>query len=372
MKEYDIIAVAFSKPSLDARLINILRLIGDKKKVCVIGFDEKSFAKIAEELKCDYIPIWVCKGRRMIYRWNYFNKSIKAYRKKIKGKTILAADMYSMPAANGLLSPGSRFLYDSREIYSALGSLHKASIKQLFLNIIEKRYIKKVDEIIVSGEMDAEYLKAYFKHDTPYHLLMNLPKYQETAKSDFLRQEFKIAEDKKIILYQGALINGRGIEKMIDAVALVDNAVLCILGEGPSKEDFEKYISENKLFGKAILCGVYPYQMLHEITSSADIGTAFFEPISLSYKLALPNKLFEYIMAELPVIASDLPAIRKIYEEDNFGILASTKSNSKELAQDIEKLIQNPEQYYAALKIAKEKYHYDTQIKTVQEIFLSE
>ncbi len=371
MKKYDIIAILFAKTSLDARLLNILKVICKDKKVCVISVDEKVFAPQAQDLGCDYLPIYVCPKGRMLFKWRDFTKKVKAFSKKYSAKTILASDFYALPAATAFKKEGSRLLYDSREIYSALGSLHKSPMKQLLISKIEKKYIKKVDEVIVSGEMDAEYLKSYFKHNSPYHVLMNLPSFKEPIQSNFLRDKYKIPADKKIVLYQGALINGRGIELMIDAVKLIDNAVLCILGDGPWKGKLTEMISKENLYGKIYICGVYLYDDLHEITCSGDIGTAFFEPVSFSYQLALPNKLFEYMLAGKAVLASDLPAMRRVYEEFEFGVLLSSKAEAKEVAESINQLIKDSAEYSETLSKAAQRYHYEQQTELVKEIFKS-
>ncbi len=369
MKNYDVIAILFAKVSLDARLLNVLKIICKEKKVCVISIDEKSFVSQAEEIRCDYVPIYVCRNNRMVFQWIDFTKKVKSFSKKYSAKTILASDLYALPSATFFKGVANRLLYDSREIYSALGSLYKSPIKQFIISRIEKRYIKKVDEIIVSGEIDADYLKSYFKHDLPYHVLMNLPQFKEPIKSNFLRDKYKIPEDKKIVLYQGALINGRGIELIIEAVKLIDNAVLCIIGDGPWKDKLTEMISQENLYGKVYMCGVYSYDDLHEITCSGDIGTAFFEPVSFSYELALPNKLFEYMLAGKAVIASDLPAIRRVYEEFEFGKLLNHRANANEAAEAIKQLIDSLGDYTDTLARATQKYHYEKQTNLVKTIF---
>jgi glycosyltransferase involved in cell wall biosynthesis len=198
---------------------------------------------------------------------------------------------------------------------------------------------------------------------------MNVPPKKDRIESDYLRREFGIAPDKKIIIYQGALINGRGIELVIEAVRNIDHAVLCILGTGPLQEKYREIIEEKSLLGKVILCGTVPYDKLHEITCSGDVGTAFFEPVSKSYELALPNKLFEYFAAGLPVLASDLPAIRDVYEKYEFGKILSTDATPGDIAEALKAILDNPEAYSETLKAASKKYNYDEEAKKLGGIF---
>jgi glycosyltransferase involved in cell wall biosynthesis len=93
------------------------------------------------------------------------------------------------------------------------------------------------------------------------------------------------------------------------------------LGEGPLGEN----ISNQERFGESIF--IHPFvsgEVLLGFTSSADYGVAFLEDISLSDRYCLPNKLFEYIAAGLPVIGSGLPELRNFIEENKVGVVASS------------------------------------------------
>ena len=61
------------------------------------------------------------------------------------------------------------------------------------------------------------------------------------------------------------------------------------------------------------------YLNLLEITSSADIGIALIKPLSISYRYALPNKLFEYAAAGIPSLASNLPNMQYYIKKYNLG-----------------------------------------------------
>lgn len=371
-KKYDIVAVAFSRPSLDARLINILRGIGGRKSVCVFGLDDKDFFGMSKELNCKYIPAEVCLGKknqRMLGRLVEFGKFVKQYRNYIKADIVLAADFYSLPTATGFKTDDNLLLYDSREIYSGLGSLHNAPIKQFALTRVEKHYIKRVDEVIVSASPDAEYLKKHFKHNLPYHVLMNVPPERKPVESEYIRKEFKIVPESRVILYQGALINGRGIYKTVEATKKIDNAVAVIFGVGPEEDNLRKKIEDENLYGKIILGGSVPYDKLHEVTCSADLGIAFFEPVSKSYELALPNKLFEYISAGIPVLASNLPAIAEVFKEYKIGSLLPSDTDIDTFATEIEKLLNNKDSYKAELKRAAERYNYSGESEKLPAIF---
>lgn len=369
--KYDITAIAFSKASTDARLLNIINTLKDSgKRILVIALDDEIFEEYAKSCGIEFIGIVSNKKQRLMKRWNDFLKQGKSLTRGAESKIILASDLYALPLAARLKKQsGGKLFYDSREIYSALGSLSQFPTKQKFQNAIEKFYVASVDEMIVSGDLDAEYLSKYFAHSLPYHTIMNLPPSVKVERTNFLRKDLALSPETRIVLYQGALLEGRGIEQLIDSIQLIENAVLCIIGTGPKEQVFRNKVYNLGLEKKIMFFGEVPYSELPQITASADIGTALFQSISLSYQLALPNKLFEYFMAGLPVIASDLPAMRKIYKEFNFGSLVPNDVSAEKLAEEITTLLEKKSQYSEVLKSASEKYNYNSQIKKILSIF---
>jgi glycosyltransferase involved in cell wall biosynthesis len=369
MNKKKVLAISFSAPGKDARLLGIINTLNKKDfEITVIALDDKSFANIAKANKYKYIPIYVCPITRMIKKWQSFYKMGKEYTKKLKPDIVIASDFYALPLASKFKNRKNQLIYDSREIYSALGSLANYPIKQFIHTIIEKFYIRRVDDIVVSGDLDAEYLKKHFKHSTPYHTIMNVPPYKKIVDSSYIRDKYSIPFDKTIILYQGALMEGRGIYKLIELVSKNNDYALFIIGDGPERNKINDMILRTNLFRKIILSDAVPYDELHNITCSADISTALFEDISLSYKLALPNKLFESMMAGVPVIASDLPAIRRIYDKHPFGALISSDCSIEELDSKISEIISNKNNYAKILTNASKIYNYEAQATKIYKL----
>jgi glycosyltransferase involved in cell wall biosynthesis len=151
---------------------------------------------------------------------------------------------------------------------------------------------------------------------------------------------YDIPTNYKILLYQGVLIAGRGIPTVIKAISQIQNVYLLLLGDGEAKNKFEEIARENEVSDRVIFAGTISQKDLINYTASADIGIALIENISVSYYHALPNKLFEYIMAGLPVLSSPLPQMKKIVEQYNAGIIAEP-DNEDEVIDSIKKLIES-------------------------------
>jgi glycosyltransferase involved in cell wall biosynthesis len=112
-----------------------------------------------------------------------------------------------------------------------------------------------------------------------------------------------------------------------------------------------------------------PHEELLRLTASADIGFALIEPISESYRLALPNKLFEYIMAGVPVVASDLPAMKEVLDAHGVGIAVSADEDEKRLAELILDMYENLEKYRSRCREAREKLNWEAQEERLLAFF---
>jgi glycosyltransferase involved in cell wall biosynthesis len=84
--------------------------------------------------------------------------------------------------------------------------------------------------------------------------------------------------------------------------------------------------------------GTIAQEELINYTAGGDLGICLIENISVSYYHALPNKLFEYINAGLPVISSNLPQMKKIVDNYDTGIVVDDLS-AESIASSIKKLI---------------------------------
>ena len=333
-KIFDVCFISISKIITDARTLNIARtLVKNGFSVCVIAFGEQSDSDKLSKEKIVLFPIEFKSFSRALKLIRHFYKEAFNYFDIAAANYFIAEDLYSLRVASKLkkLFKG-KLIYDSREIYSALGPLSSKPIKQKIISAFEKHYIKNVDKFIVTGEHDEEYLKKYFKTDKPFTVIMNLPPCRDRVQSDLLREKYSIGESKKIIIYQGELLPGRGIIPVINSLQYFEEGVFCILGQGPYKQEIISEAKRCNVDDRVILCGSVPYDELHEWTSSADVGLSFIEPVSFSYQLALPNKLFEYCMARIPSLVSDLPAMKKIIDEYKIGISLSPNSTPQQIA----------------------------------------
>ena len=245
-----------------------------------------------------------------------------------------------------------KVIYDAHEYETEVNYL--VGFKQKLSKITERVLIKYADAVItVSDAIADEYVRLY-EIDKP-SLVLNTPPYKEVEKKDIFRETFHIDKNKTIFLYQGNLSKGRGVEVVLETFKNLkdSSSVVVFMGYGELenviKEHQEQY--PNIYFHNAVTPDI-----LLDYTSSADFGISMIEDICLSYRYCLPNKMFEYIMAGVPVIVSHLPEMKKLIEQYGVGVVAK-ENNPTALSQAI----------IQASKL--DKHHLKTKLNSVKSIY---
>ncbi len=259
----------------------------------------------------------------------------------------------------------AKVVYDAHEYETetnGLNGIHKILVKKL-----EKYLMKYVDKTItVSDAIANEYVKLY-DIEKP-SLVLNTPPYKQIQKKDIFRETFDIKKEQTIFLYQGGLSKGRGIEILLDTFKQIndDKSVIVFMGYGILEDIVENASKEYKniYFHKAVAPDV-----LLDYTCSADFGISTIEDSCLSYRYCLPNKMFEYTMAEVPAIVSNLPEMKRVVEENGIGVVVKENTSSG-LRDAIEKAsLLDQEELHVNIKKVKETYNWEEQEKVLLEAY---
>lgn len=275
-----------------------------------------------------------------------------------------AEDVYTLPIVSIIAKVNrAKVYYDSRELFDNLAGLASKRMIQRILSLTERAFIRFADYVIVTGEMDTEYLKKKYKLNNIL-CVRNLPLLKTNLQKVDLAKKFNLNKDRKTLLYQGVVLKGRGLPQIIEFVAKSEEYNLLILGDGEFIHELKSLAKKQNLEDKVIFAGRVSQSELMNITHSADVGLALIENLSLSYFYALPNKLFEYIMAEVPVIVSDLPQMKKIVNKYNVGSVCKELTVS-EIQFGVEKIFNDYQKFKLNTIKAKQELHWESEVATL-------
>jgi len=233
-----------------------------------------------------------------------------------------------------------KIIYDSHELYAEAG---RSNLAKVCWEILESFLVKFCDEVITVNESIAQELAKRYKIPLP-KVIRNLPDVDENwqpKKFALFHENLGISRETPIILYYGGFRQNRGLENLIEAAKYIKKGLIVLMGKGDLKEKLKKQIEENNLESKVVIYPPVPQKELIFWISSADIGVILYQGNELNNYYSLPNKLFELIVAGVPIVANDLPEIRKVILKENIGILCDAH-NSKSIAEAINELLENP------------------------------
>ncbi|WP_319502975.1 glycosyltransferase [uncultured Draconibacterium sp.] len=250
-----------------------------------------------------------------------------------KTNVLLANDLDAL-TANYLASKIKRtpVVYDSHEYFTEVPELiDRPRVKQIW-EWLEKKMLPNLKLCYtVCDSIAAVY---HEKYNVPFQVVRNIPLSKNTVQSN------EKEDQQKIILYQGAVNIGRGLEQAIKAMHFIEDAQLVIAGDGDIKVQLEELVRTEKLQEKVLFTGRLSIEELAKLTPTADLGLSIEEDLGLNYRFALPNKLFDYIRAGVPVLISDLPEMKAIVEKYDIGAI-SNSHDPKDLANSFNKALNN-------------------------------
>lgn len=229
---------------------------------------------------------------------------------------------------------GAKLIYDTHELESETNG--SKGIRKNIAKLVERILIKKVDHVFVVSENIADWYKNTYNIQRPT-VVLNAPKLSFPTKTNVFRDTLDIRSDQIIVLYQGGLSKGRGVGFLLSAFKQRhdDKVVILFMGYGELEDDI---IKASKQSSRIYFHPAVSPDIVLDFTVSADVGISFIENTCLSYYYCMPNKLFEYAMASLPVIVSNMKEMREMVENYNMGLVVDD-SNIESINDTIDCLL---------------------------------
>lgn len=280
--------------------------------------------------------------------------------------TVVANDLDVLPAcfvASKLRN--KELIYDSHELFSEGPELQGRRFVQCFWRSLERYFLPKIKKQYTVSHAISEFYNK--KYANKMGVIRNIPLLNDKEITD----EVSFPTKNKTILYQGVLNPGRGIKRMIRALPLIENLDLIIIGYGKVEDELKEFVIQQNMQERVHFLGRINREKLFNYTRKATLGMVLEEPLGLSFTYSLPNKLFDYIHAELPIIAGNLPEITSIVKRHNVGVCVEDYSPQK-IAEAIQTLL-NDNSLYDSIKAnqnkAKQELCWEIESKQLDKYF---
>lgn len=286
-------------------------LLKSGAKVTVIGRIKNDLTPLSERLYKTIRFNMIFKRGFLFYK--FFNIRLFVFLLFHRFNIVVANDLDTLPGCFlAAILKRKKLVYDSHEYFTEVPELVNRKFPKKVWQLIEGIILPQIKYSYTVSESIAETYN--IKYGISMQVVRNVPYCIENLITDGVKEG-----NQRVILYQGSVNIGRGLEHMIDAMEYIENTILRIIGDGDIKENLKKRVVQRGLENKVEFISRLPFENLFEETCKADLGIALEENIGLNYYFALPNKLFDYIQARVPVLVSPFPEMQKIVRKYDIG-----------------------------------------------------
>lgn len=282
---------------------------------------------------------------RLLFETNflfYAELNIRLFFKLLFSKVdLLWANDLDTLWANFLVSKIRRkkLMFDSHEHFTEVPELKYNKMAKRFWKFSEGFILPRLENVVTVCEPIARHFKESYGKDST--IIRNIPEIGLTKKHK-TREDLGMPLDKPVLIWQGGGCNiERGMEELVEAMEWVD-AILYIIGDGDLYDELKDRAKDLNLSSKIRFPGRLSFDDMIQYTFNADIGLSLDKDTNLNYAISLPNKLFEYIHANIPILITPLSEIKPIIEAFDIGEFFYSHKPI-EIAKTINSLIEEEE-----------------------------
>lgn len=263
-------------------------------------------------------------GKDLLRPWHRTSRFFAFWRESAERAAQLSPDLVVSSDLPGLVGAGRvarrlgiPHLHDCHELY--LESTSIRAVERRILAPMERHYMRRANAVVaVNASIADEYERRYGRR--PVVVRNCAPRLTLELQGCDLRTLAGIPAESRVVLYQGGFSAGRGLDVCVAAVkGLPDDVHLVLLGYGPLRDLLLEWAHGAGVGGRVHVLDAVPPEELAEWTVSANLGLMPYQPVSRNNLLTLPNKVFEYAAAGLPIVVSDLPELRTIALDQGCG-----------------------------------------------------
>lgn len=264
---------------------------------------------------------------------------------------------------------GIKMIYDSHEYFTETPELVDRPRVQRVWKRIEGFVVPKLKEMITVCDSIAELFEE--KYGVKCHVVRNIPpRAALPSKGD--KQALGLPENKHLLVLQGSGINiQRGAEELVKAMKYLDDCFLMVIGGGDVLPLLKQMVLDGHLEDRVRFLPRMPYQQMMAYTQLAELGFVLDKNTNLNYRFCLPNKLFDFIQAGVPIVASHLVEIEKIIKKYNIGLFIpdhDPRSIAKTIREGLDDAVSRAE-WHEGLAQAAEELCWENEQQTLIEIY---
>ncbi|NOX38631.1 MAG: glycosyltransferase family 4 protein [Calditrichaeota bacterium] len=278
-------------------------------------------------------------------------------------------DLWVLPASALAARLRSRKLvYDAHEYYAGLEIfLHKRLSRTVWL-WTQKLLISRVDALIAINTHQLKLYQQDFPQLKQGWVLHNFPRKSQSTEADPPPFE----QRQNCAVFQGIFKPGRGLLSLLAAAEhLEDEEEIWLIGFGELEPIIQKQLSDHSRRSHIRLLGKLPLEDIPHYTRSARAGLVLFEPTSINYRYASPNKFFEYVHAGTPLVASRIPPFEAFNQQFEVALLVDP-NNPMEISRAIRTLLRDAQVWtrlHQQCMQARNVWNWEQQEKQLQIIY---
>lgn len=320
---------------------------------------------------------WALAWTRRIFEtlWRepdkYFTGVFLQSARDLRADVYVAHDLPVLPAAvQAAEGAGARVVYDAHELYAEQEFAHRLRERW---SEIERRWIGGADAVTTVNPGIGAALEQRYRVRRP-EVLFNCPRRYTLPqpRPRVFHEMWGLSSVARIVLYQGAVVPHRNLEALVRAACTLQDPrlVIVLLGDGSERKRLMRLAKRLGLAEAVRFHAAVRPESLMEHTASADLGVVPYLGTSENTRLCTPHKLFEFVQAEVPVIAHNLPELARIIAGEGLGWI-DDMSCAEAIGTAIKKWFDHYQPSFdrATFSDAKGRYCWEAQERTLYQVY---
>jgi glycosyltransferase involved in cell wall biosynthesis len=266
---------------------------------------------------------------------------------------------------------GKKLVYDTHEYFTGVPELQNRPFTRKVWKTLERFILPRLTHIITVNDSIAKLYENEYRL-APIRVIRNIPEANTEIIPASTTLLSRLPQNKFRLIIQGNGINiHRGAEEAVEAMQWLSNCCLIIAGSGDVLPLLHQKVEALNLHERVIFFDKMPYAELMGLTSSCHLGLSLDKDTNINYRFSLPNKIFDYLRAGIPVLSSNLPELRKIIEQYQVGWFLEAVDN-KSLAEKINAIVSDHSHYNLVkekIPVAAKQLSWEHEISALEHIY---